>query len=64
MTHPLESQVRHLWEQGKNTQEIAKRLSERHCKEIPEWRVHRIVTAERQARLGFRSIQGGATNAR
>lgn len=64
MSHPLESQVLHLWKQGKNTQEIAAKLSERHRKEIPEWRVHRIVTAERQARLGFKTIQGGAANAR
>lgn len=62
MSHPLESQILHLWTQGKNTQEIANKLSERHRKEIPEWRVHRIITAERQARLGFKTIQGGAAN--
>ena len=64
MSHPLESQILHLWNQGKNTQEIANKLSERHRKEIPEWRVHRIITAERQQRRGFKTIQGVTANAR
>jgi len=64
MSHPLESQVLHLWKQGKNTHEIAQKLSERHRKEISEWRIHRIITRERAERLGFRTIQGGCANAR
>ena len=62
--NPLQSETLSLWAKGKNTAEIAAILSERHRKEIPEWRIHKIITAERQARRGFTTIEGGAANAK
>lgn len=64
MSYPLQCETIALWNKGKRTDEIAAILSERHRKEIPEWRVHRIITAERQARLGFKTIEGGAASGR
>ena len=41
--NPLQSETLSLWAKGKNTAEIAAILSERHRKEIPEWRIHKII---------------------
>ena len=48
-----------LWRNGKDTLKISAILSERYRKQIPEWRIHRIITRERQERLGFTTIEGG-----
>ena len=51
-----------LWKQGYDTATIAKRISATTGKDWKEYQVHKIITAERQQRRGFTTIQGGAAN--
>lgn len=60
MNYVMTAAAKELWDKGKRTDEIAAILSERYRKEIPEWRIHKVITAERQARLGFKKMQEGA----
>ncbi len=58
-----------MWRRGYDTYEIATRISELTKREVKEFQVHKIITAERnerKARLGFTTIEGGrnAANAK